>query len=95
MSSRYEVDQMAVARAAAILGLQYRVRVLVRSYAWGTGRYIGFSDGEHRIGVAADVTARRASRVIWHELTHASQVERCGGEGAFRRCGGRRWASSV
>jgi len=83
MTSRYEVDMSAVAAAARALGLRHPVRVFIRRYTWGDGRYIGFVDGEHRVGVASDLSARRASRTLWHELTHALQVERLGDERTF------------
>jgi hypothetical protein len=85
MTCRFDVDRVAIAQAGELLGLEHPVRVFVRAYAWGEGRYIAFKDGEHRIGVAADLPPRNASQVLWHELTHAQQVERLGGETAFDR----------
>jgi hypothetical protein len=64
--------------------------VLVRRYKHLGGRYIGLRNGVHRIGVASGLSARSASRMLWHELTHAAQVERLGGEAAFSHGGGRR-----
>ena len=83
MTSRFEVDQDAVAQAARMLGLRHPVRVFVRRYEWGLGRYIALIDGEHRIGVAADLSPGMASRVLWHEMTHARQIERLGGQRKF------------
>ena len=68
MTSQFEVDEDAVAQASLMLGLNHPVRVFVRRYEWGLGRYVAFIDGEHRIGVAADLTRLKASQVLWHAL---------------------------
>ena len=83
MTSRFEVDEDAVAQASLMLGLKHPVRVFVRRYEWGLGRYIAFIDGEHRIGIASDLSPRKASQVLWHEMTHAHQVERLGSKQNF------------
>lgn len=85
MTSRFEVSPDAVREAGRILGLEHPVRVFICAYVWGDGRYyVSFKDEAHRVGVAADLSFRSASRVLWHELTHAVQVERLGSEEAFR-----------
>ena len=83
MTSRFDVDRAAMAKVGEMLGLEHPVGVFIRGYTWGNGRSIAFTDGQHRIGVAADLSPRRASRVLWHEMTHALQVEREGSEKAF------------
>jgi hypothetical protein len=87
--TRFRVLQACVDDAGRQLGLTMPVRVLVRSYRHLSGRYIGLRDGVHHIGLASDLSARSASRVLWHELTHAAQVERLGGHAAFTK---RWWA---
>lgn len=82
-TSRLRIDHDAVERAANELGLQSDVRVLVRHYKYGSGRYIGSRDGVHHIGLHADLSPGEASMVIWHELTHALQAERLGGYDGF------------
>ncbi|MEA2493269.1 MAG: hypothetical protein QOJ29_1180 [Thermoleophilaceae bacterium] len=81
--ARFSVAHDSVQQAAHMLGLTHRVRVYVRRYEWLGGRYIALVDGEHRIGVASDLSAREASRALWHELTHARQVEQLGGAEEF------------
>jgi hypothetical protein len=82
---RYAIDIDAVAEAEALLGLRSPVRVFIRRYEWLDGRYIALRDGVHHVGVAHDLSARAASKTVWHELTHALQAERLGGERAFRQ----------
>jgi hypothetical protein len=81
--TRFRVDHERVDEAARQLGLTMPVRVFVRGYAYYTGRYIGLRDGVHHIGVSSFLPARLASRALWHELTHAAQVERLGSDAAF------------
>lgn len=84
MSRVYKVNSEAVGEASAMLGLALPVRVFVRRYDWLGGRYIDLRDGVHRIGIASDLSPSRASSMLWHELTHALQVERLGSAAAFR-----------
>jgi hypothetical protein len=81
--TRFRVLHERVDDAARQLGLTMPVRVFVRGYRHYTGRYIGLHDGVHHIGVSSYLPARLASRALWHELTHAAQVEQLGGEAAF------------
>jgi hypothetical protein len=83
MSRMYVVDRDALRGAPAMLGIVLPVRVFVLRYTWVGGRYIDLRNGEHRIGVASDLSAALASRTIWHELTHALQVERYGDVAVF------------
>ena len=94
----WRVDEAALARACAHLGIDVEVRVR-RMHGRGLrGRYHGIrlapeapldpavfgrmTDDElgalmhHRITVATRLTPSVASRVLWHELTHAAQYER-------------------
>jgi hypothetical protein len=75
------LDLEAVNDARSALGIKAPVAILIRAYTHLDGRYIGFKGGAHRIGIDRDLPARVASRVVWHELTHASQVERLGSLG--------------
>jgi hypothetical protein len=85
MTSRFDVDDAAVAQASQQLGVTLPVRVFKRRYAHATGNYLGIRDGAHRIGVHCELASAEASRVLWHELTHAAQAERLGGSDAFDR----------
>ena len=83
MAARYDVDTEAIDRARKLLGIAGPVRVAIRRFTWGSGRYVALRNGTHHISVASDLSPRAASRTLWHELTHALQVETLGGEVAF------------
>jgi hypothetical protein len=85
MTCRFDVDDAAVDQARQQLGVRLAVRVLKRRYVHKTGRYIGIRCGVHYIGVDVGLSPAEASRVVWHELTHAAQAERYGGLRAFDR----------
>ena len=93
----WRVDEAALARACAHLGIDVEVRVR-RMHGRGLrGRYHGIrlapeapldpaviatmTDDElaalmhHHITIAVRLTPEDASRVLWHELTHAAQYE--------------------
>jgi hypothetical protein len=94
----WRVDEAALARACAHLGIDVQVRVRRMHGRRLRGRYHGIrlapdaptdpavieamTDDElaaqihHRITVATRLTPSVASRVLWHELTHAAQYER-------------------
>src|SRR4051794_3577526 len=78
MRSRYDVDPTALDAAREQLGLHDDVRVTRHRYEHKEGRYIGWKDGVHRIGLDAGLSPRFASRVLWHELTHAAQSRAAG-----------------
>lgn len=76
----YVVDYDAVNEARDILGLEDEVEIWWRYMRCTSGRYHYRPNGKHRITIA---DAHRfmpstASKVGWHELTHALQCERLG-----------------
>lgn len=74
--ARWRVDEAALERACATLGVRRPVTVLATSQRFTSGRYLGVRDGRHRITLRARLTVVEASRTLWHELTHALQRER-------------------
>jgi len=61
-----------------MLGLALPARMFVRRYEWRGGRDIDLRDGVHHVGIAHELPPSTASRPLWHELTHALQVEQLG-----------------
>jgi hypothetical protein len=80
MPPRFEIRRENVDTARRLLGLRAPAAVSITYYTDDTtGRYVDRRDGKHRISVAGDISAAEASRTIWHELVHASQIEKLGG----------------
>lgn len=79
----WEFDLDAIERAGRELGLRLPVGLAVVE----AGGYWQTTDGAHRVKTAdrgehahgitvrRSVDAERASRILWHELTHAAQAE--------------------
>jgi hypothetical protein len=76
---RYDVDTAELAKACTVLAIALPVRVVLRSFKYRSGRYTGTRGGKHVITLDAMLSPRKANRILWHELTHAAQVERLGG----------------
>jgi hypothetical protein len=73
---RWEADPRAIEAAMRVLGLKRPVHVKPTRMWQSAGLYGGFDKGYHVIYVAYNLRSDAASRVIWHELTHALQRER-------------------
>lgn len=70
-------DLDAIRQAARELGVTGEVEVGCAEYA--NGRWAGMHSvhrGVHRIRVGRTLSAEDASRILWHELTHAAQWDR-------------------
>lgn len=81
----WEFDTVAIARACHELGVTGEVEVGCAEYA--RGRWQGMYSHErgiHRVRVGRRVSVEAASRILWHELTHALQHERGEREGTTR-----------
>lgn len=84
-------DVPAIERACERLGITHEVVLACAHY--GSGRYGGMHKRQARAGgakvsainVANGTPAERASRVLWHELTHAAQYARGSNMGGTRR----------
>lgn len=73
----WDFDLPAIERAAVALGVTQPVAVGCANYARGRwGGMHSFERDEHRIRVARWLSPERASRLLWHELTHAAQRDR-------------------
>lgn len=73
----WSFDTDAIAHACDQLGVEGEVAVGCAEYAngrWG-GMY-SYERGVHRVRVGRRLSAEAASRVLWHELTHAAQQSR-------------------
>ncbi len=72
---KHRVDKRAVQLAARHLGIKAPVKV---AHVGGVcGRYHGLNkNGDHEISVVGWLRPESASKQIWHELTHAEQMER-------------------
>ncbi len=88
--NKWNFDQNAIDQAADFLGLKYPVKISGKRGRKGrsTGLYHGlfnydtarhsfarFDQYTHVITVSRWVSPEHASEIIWHELTHAAQVE--------------------
>jgi hypothetical protein len=76
-TSIYRIDPDGLRRACNYLGLEADVKLLIRKTK-ALGRYVAWRDGVHIISLNSRMTPGDADLVVWHELTHARQVERCG-----------------
>lgn len=85
-------DLDAIRQACEYLGV--RAPVVVGCVEWdnrrGRGGMHSYERGEHRIKVRRASDAERASRTLWHELSHAAQHDRGvkGGTLALRKSAG-------
>lgn len=73
----WEFDLAAIGRACDELGVYGQVEVGCAEYP--RGRWGGMYSHErdvHRVRVGRRFGAEDASRILWHELTHAAQTER-------------------
>jgi hypothetical protein len=66
-----------------ILGLKRPVHIKPTRMWQQAGLYAGIENGYHVILVAYNLRSDTASRVIWHELTHALQRERFTSQGLY------------
>lgn len=80
IAPRWSFDLDAITRACELLGV--RERVVVGCAEYPNGRWGGMYTwderlgGQHKVCIVRAATAERASRLLWHELTHAAQYER-------------------
>jgi hypothetical protein len=81
-TSIYRIDPDGLRRACNYLGLEADVKLLIRKTK-ALGRYVAWRDGVHIISLNSRMTPGDADLVVWHELTHARQVERCGSHMLF------------
>lgn len=73
----WEFDLAAIGRACDDLAVYGDVEVGCAEYP--RGRWAGmysYERGIHRVRVGRRLSLADASRVLWHELTHAAQTER-------------------
>lgn len=75
----WRVDHAALRDACDLLGLKLPVSIRFNSRVGKTHGNYTFRRGGHDIMLKAYRTAEQASETLWHELTHALQVERGGG----------------
>jgi hypothetical protein len=81
----FRIDQGALRDACELLGIRLPVRVRYHSRVGGCLgnhrlRAEKRGDGHwHDIMLKSYLSAEKASRALWHELTHAAQAERAGG----------------
>lgn len=76
--AKWKVDPEALELAELRLSLQHPVKVRVAPLAKETGRYRGLKDGKHQITLDKHQCAWEAGASLWHELTHAQQLEQDG-----------------
>lgn len=74
----WQVDARKLRRACDLLGLRKPVEVQLTYLDHQEGRYLLLDQarGCHRIQLDARLPIQRASWALWHELTHALQLER-------------------
>jgi hypothetical protein len=88
---RLVVDHDALREAESDLGLTFPARITWEKLRARTqdamvlGRYNGIDPFHpaHNIALNPNLTTRRASATLWHELTHAMQAERLGSFARF------------
>src|SRR3954468_5315561 len=86
---QWKINEAAVSEAAEALGLTFpvRVRVVPNGPAGMAGKYHGIGrrgptteavlvDPTHHISLSGNLSAKMASKCLWHEITHAMQNER-------------------
>lgn len=94
----WQLDVGALADAHAFLGLERPLRVHVANGRGGRSNYglHSYEHGAHVISVLRRISPAKASRVLWHELEHARQLEHdfgCDADAfcaAYQRAGGGR-----
>ena len=78
MKRQWHFDQQAIRSARKRVGIESPTRcVAVRDIDDGTcvGEH-DYTEGVHILRIAGGLPWREANRVVWHELTHAIQLER-------------------
>lgn len=81
MKARWRVDSRAVSLAEQRLQLQHRSRVALCEFPEDiddAARYRGIRWGKHDIAIDSRLCVWEAGLALWHELTHAQQLERDG-----------------
>jgi hypothetical protein len=79
---KFDVDPDAIEQARAHLGLEHPVNInlvpqaISQSGEYYSGGYRGMQDGAHRFDLVSWLRPETASKLMWHELTHAAQYER-------------------
>jgi hypothetical protein len=77
---RFTITRAALEEACQRVGVQSPVEIVLTRYRYQTvGRLAGRRDGIWRITLDATLSAREASRTVYHELAHVVQAERLGG----------------
>ena len=79
--AQYTVELCSLDAARSKLRIRRPIRVIVTAEQGRSGSYEAQRDGHHHITVNPNLSPLQASRTIWHELTHAAQVERLGDDG--------------
>lgn len=75
----WKIDRAALRDACDLLGLKLPVSIRFNSRFGNTHGNYTFRRGGHDIMLKSYRTADQANETLWHELTHALQVERGGG----------------
>lgn len=86
--AEWQVDPLALSRAELRLGLRHGVRVSIRNLREDAGRYNGVRDRLHQITLDNQQCVWQAGVALWHELTHAQQLEQEGEDfwPSYREC---------
>jgi hypothetical protein len=85
------VNPIALEQAREYLGLQLPVCILWKPLEYGDtvtyGTYVGIRKEAHLIHLNNNrrISRSRLNATVWHELTHAKQCERVGGNTPFTR----------
>jgi hypothetical protein len=78
-STGFVIDNAVLDDAKDLLGLQKPVKIRFNNRVGGTlGNHRFRLDGYHDIMLKRYLSADRANKTLWHELTHAMQAERSG-----------------
>lgn len=73
---KWNFDRPAITRAKRKLGISKPVKFRSTSDLDIYEGYHLWEDGSHTVLLGKGLGSRRASQIIWHELTHALQLER-------------------
>jgi hypothetical protein len=90
--SLYKIDKEAVEDACDFLGIRQQVKVFIR-YLHGAAHW-GWCPEYHRIVVNPYLIPEEAEAAVWHELTHAQQMERFGSHDIYVMFYNRQFARS-
>jgi hypothetical protein len=84
----YHINHAAIRDACEHLGVKLPVKIRQHGRVGNTHGNHRFNGSFHNIMVKSYLTPEQASHTLWHELTHAMQVERSGGtkESWSREC---------